>query len=59
MAKNDITGDSIMSRAPSKEYRDNWDRIFGKLEKEADKILEEHNIIPDDELPSFLRKQAD
>lgn len=30
--KNDITGDSIKTRGPSKAYEDNYDRIFGKKE---------------------------
>lgn len=30
MAKNDITGDSLTSKAPNKKYDDGWDRIFGK-----------------------------
>lgn len=29
-AKNDITGDNIVSRASTDSYRDNYDRIFGK-----------------------------
>ena len=29
-AKNDITGDSISSRVNSKQYEDNFDRIFRK-----------------------------
>lgn len=29
-SKNDITGDSIKSKALSKQGRDNWDNIFGK-----------------------------
>jgi len=35
MSRNDITGDEIKSRAPSKAYLDNYDRIFshGKKEK--------------------------
>jgi len=28
--KNDVTGDSIQSKAPSKKYMDNYDAIFGK-----------------------------
>jgi len=31
--KNDITGDSIISRVPSKAYTDNFDAIFGKKDK--------------------------
>lgn len=32
VAKNDVTGDSIRSKVPSKEYKDNYDKIFGKKE---------------------------
>lgn len=30
MSTNDITGDAIRTRAPSKAYSDGFDRIFGK-----------------------------
>ena len=33
-AKNDITGDEIKSKASTKAYEDNYDRIFGKKKKE-------------------------
>jgi hypothetical protein len=33
--KNDITGDSIISKAPSKAFEENYDRIF---RKEVDSI---------------------
>ena len=36
-AKNDVTGDSIRSKASSKAYRDNYDKIFGKKKKKEDK----------------------
>lgn len=29
MSKNDITGDMIRTKPATKEYQDNWDRIFG------------------------------
>jgi hypothetical protein len=32
--KNDITGDSIQTKAASDAYRDNWERIFGKKDKQ-------------------------
>jgi len=35
VAKNDITGDAIQSRPTSKDYGDNFDRIFRK-----DKVVE-------------------
>lgn len=28
-AKNDITGDSLVTKSPTEAYRDGWDRIFG------------------------------
>lgn len=34
---NDITGDTIQSRASTDLYRDNWDRIFGKKRTENPK----------------------
>lgn len=33
MSKNDITGDEIKSKTPSVAYRDNYDAIFRKGEK--------------------------
>lgn len=33
VAKNDITGDSIKTKASTKAYDDGYDRIFGKKEK--------------------------
>lgn len=42
-AKNDVTGDALRSRGPSKAYEDGWDRIFGKKNEkkseESDKSL--------------------
>jgi hypothetical protein len=31
--KNDITGDSLVSKTNSKAYEDNYDKIFGKKKK--------------------------
>lgn len=28
--RNDITGDKIQTKPTTKEYADNWDKIFGK-----------------------------
>lgn len=33
--KNDITGDALRSKAPSKKYADGWDRIFGPKDKDV------------------------
>jgi hypothetical protein len=35
-SRNDITGDSLTSRAASSAYRDGWDNIFGKKIKYTD-----------------------
>jgi hypothetical protein len=32
--KNDVTGDSLVSKPLSKDGEENWDRIFGKRIKE-------------------------
>lgn len=32
-AKNDITGDSIVTKSATESYRSNWDLIFGKKKK--------------------------
>lgn len=31
---NDITGDSIQTKTNNQQYRDGWDRIFGKKTKQ-------------------------
>jgi hypothetical protein len=43
VAKNDITGDSIQSRSSSKQYNDNYDKIFRKSQQQIDdeKALDE------------------
>ena len=43
-SKNDITGDTIQSKSPSKAYEDNYDRIFGnknelKIARETSKTF--------------------
>lgn len=50
--KNDITGDSITSKKNTDLYRDNWERIFGKNQKNEgresealkNKAIENHNL---------------
>lgn len=36
VARNDITGDAIQTRATSVAYQENAERIFGKKEKKRD-----------------------
>lgn len=31
---NDVTGDSLTTKTTTDAYRDNWERIFGKKDKE-------------------------
>jgi hypothetical protein len=42
-AKNDITGDSIVSKVLSQAGRDNWDNIFGP-KKTANEWLAHQNL---------------
>jgi hypothetical protein len=41
VAKNDITGDKIQSKTPSKSYEDNYDNIFRKPKKPKEYTDEE------------------
>ena len=54
-SKNDITGDSLTSKASTKAYDDGWDRIFGK-KNDADL-----GLVGDtrEELPSAADDAAD
>lgn len=36
MAINEITGDALVSRVPSDAYKCNYDRIFGKKDKQKE-----------------------
>lgn len=50
VTKNEITGDSIQSKGPSKAYLDNYDKIFGKKNKDKvsqDPIREGQPISPE------------
>lgn len=35
--RNNITGDRMVSKTTSEEYRNNWNKIFGKKEVEEEK----------------------
>lgn len=35
-ATNDITGDKIITPAPTDQYRDNYERIFGKFKRDLE-----------------------
>lgn len=57
-AKNDITGDSIQTKATSQAYADNYERIFGKKERpryqpiDVDRLSDQPNRdLPDDHNP--------
>ena len=49
VTKNEITGDSIQSKGPSKAYLDNYDKIFGKNQKLKQKSMTELNWDGDEE----------
>lgn len=36
-AKNDVTGDKIISRISNEKYAEGWDRIFGKKKEKKKK----------------------
>ena len=38
-ARNDITGDEIKTKTSSDAYRENYDKIFRKREKQFDEAL--------------------
>lgn len=53
VVKNDITGDKIQTKPTTKEYADNWDRIFGK----ADKLKESRDKEAEDMLNKLKEKK--
>lgn len=46
--RNSITGDRMVSKTTSEEYRNNWNKIFGKKEEE-DKDEEDNPLTSDEE----------
>lgn len=40
-SKNDITGDSIVSKTSNKKYEEGWERIFGNKQAQQDLPTEE------------------
>ena len=45
--KNDVTGDKIQSRVSSDEYRDNWEKIFGKSSSDEAGVQDEEGTLKD------------
>lgn len=43
-ATNPVTGDRLVSRAPSEEYKDGWDRIFGAKKVPEDQKDEQKEL---------------
>lgn len=51
-SRNDITGDEIRSKATTDEYRDSWERTFGKNKmKPVDDDDEDEELKQDDLYP--------
>lgn len=44
MAKNDITGDNIQSKASNQKFRDNWDQIFGKKNEQITEVSKDDGL---------------
>jgi len=40
---NDVTGDKIITKTGTDNYRDGWDRIFGKNKEQQKEKEEEQN----------------
>ncbi len=55
VAKNDITGDSIMTKTVSSNYRDNYDRIFGKKNVQKQEAVGEGEDVSMSELRESRR----
>ena len=49
--KNDITGDALISRVPSQQYKDNYDAIFRKPKEhnDSDSELDKADNLPEQE----------
>lgn len=49
--KNDITGDALVTKVPSRSYDEGWERIFGKKKKDAEQTEQqgEEALIQDQE----------
>ncbi len=43
MSTNPHTGQKQQTKVPTKEYRDNWDLIFGKKKKDESNTSRPHN----------------
>ena len=42
--RNDITGDKLQSKVTTDTYRDNWDKIFRKEEREQQYKVEKKEV---------------
>lgn len=63
-SKNAITGDKIQSKVPSKEYKEGWERIYGKKREfipveEAQKIVELEMELAEHIDPAFTRDREE
>ena len=54
VSKNDITGDSIQTKGTSENYRNNYDLIFRKNQKEDNTGIDKNNL--QDKLPDNTNK---
>ena len=54
VSKNDITGDSIQTKGTSENYRNNYDLIFRKKQKEDNTGIDKNKL--EDSLPDNTNK---
>ena len=57
-SKNDITGDKLQTKPSTKEYRDGWDAIFGKWERQ-EKVCESKIDCNTSNIPCSCSKQKE
>ena len=43
-SRNDVTGDRLVSRVPSEEYKDGWDRIFGGNKEKEMPVVSKNDL---------------
>lgn len=56
--RNDITGDTIVTKSTGNAYREGWDRIFGKKPMPMQVSIEIEAEVPDREIEAQIKADA-